>query len=252
MARTILVSDVVESAATQLSDADLEHTTVVDLLRYMNDAQMVIAKFLPASCARVDAIRLRPGTEQSIAEIQQADIIPGDGLPAEDVGGMVFTSLVCNMGAAGNQPGLSIRVTDQDALDASDPRWHSKTGAAVSRYIFDPLVPQTFFVTPGVPASPPVWVKAKYIRTPKMIPLDDPIATGQLFSLDDRYVDDILAYALARSFMVDAEVPGAAALASANTQIFVSSINAQSVAMMGVNPNLHHLPLNPAIPATSR
>ena len=252
MARTILVKDVVATAATQLTDADLEHTTVDALLRYMNDAQRVIAKFLPASCSRVDSIKLKPGTRQSIAFIAAADIKPGDGTAAKDVGGFRLGSLERNMGSDGATPGRAIRIVDQDALDSSDPNWHTKTGPVVLRYTFDPLVPTSFYVTPGVPSTGQVWVETKYLATPDELPIADEVPDDLLFGLDDIYVDDILAYALARAFMKDAEVPGAAALASSNAQIFTNSINVQGLAMTGVNPNLHHLPINPAAPATSR
>ena len=252
MAKTIFVKDVIASAAIQLADADLEHTTVRALLGYMNDAQRVLAKFLPASSSRVDSIKLKPGTRQSLALVLAADILPGDGTDPENVGGIALGSLPRNMGANGTTPGRAIRIVDQDSLDSSDPNWHTKTGATIQRYTFDPLLPTTFYVVPGVPSTGQVWVEVKWVVIPKELPVDDTVPEDLLFSLDDRYVDDILAYSLARAFMKDAEVPGAAALASSNSQVFINSITFQALAMTGVNPNLHHLPINPAAPATSR
>ena len=197
-------------------------------------------------------MRLAPGTLQSISAIAQLDWKPGDGVPAGAVSGHGLVGVTRNMGADGQTPGKIVRLVDRAMLDASDPSWHTKSASAVRSYTYDPILPSVYSVSPGAAADAPVWVEVKLLANPtRFNPADAGVLT-QVLSLDDRYADDVLSYVLARAFMVDAEVAGSAALAAANTNIFVGSINAQAIAMTGVNPNLQHLPINPSIPAASR
>ena len=68
-------------------------------------------------------------------------------------------------------------------------------------------------------------------------------------SIDDKYVDDLMNYIMARAFMKDAEWAANPAMAQNYTSLFVGSINAQVTALTGVNPNLQSLPFNPNVPA---
>ena len=71
MASTVLVRDLIRRVSVLLQDTapQFERWPEQELVDWLNDAQVAITKFLPAACARVDAIRLKPGTRQSIETI---------------------------------------------------------------------------------------------------------------------------------------------------------------------------------------
>lgn len=256
MATTILVRDLIARVSDLLSDTAPQFTRWSEpvLVGWLNEAQLVIAKYLPHTCSRVDAVRLVPGTRQSIATIAAASLIPGDGGAAVNTNGNMLLDISRNLGADGRTPGRAIRIVDRDVLDASDPNWHlAKAQPAVRQYTFDPRTPKAFYVTPPVPADVSVWVEISYMADPVMLPAGSamPGSTARL-SIDDKNADDALNYVMARSQMKDAEVEGNAVLANTYVSLFTSSINAQATALLGVNPNLKSLPLTPSIPAAAR
>lgn len=245
---TVLVKDVLSRASTLLLDSapQFHRHKQPEMLDWLNDAQVAIAKFLPSACSRIDAIKLKPGTKQSIASIDAADCKPGDGsTPAAPVIGTQLLSLVRNMGAAGTTPGRAIRVQPRDALDTQDPDWHTKTGTVVRGFIADPATPHDFYVTPGVPASPAVWVEASYTAQPLRIPAADYSASTATITIADEFIDDLVNYIVARANMKPVEwVDAAKAVAFAS--MFTSSLNAKVEALTGHNPNLKFLPFAPA------
>lgn len=250
MASSTLVKDVLYRVSAQLHDISPQFTrwTQRELVSWLNDGQKAIAKYMPSSCARVDAVKLTPGTKQSIEKILAASIKPGDGGTASDVYGHFLQTVVRNMGSDGLTPGLAIRVVDREVLDANNPSWHSSSGTAVTQYTFDPRYPKVFYVSPGVPSGG-LWVEISFLANPV-----DVASTGNYgmdgsdstkISVDDKYVDDLVNYILARAYMKDAEFAANGNLAQAHAGMFTSSINAQVAALTGVNPNLQSLPMNP-------
>lgn len=256
MAATILVRDLIGRVSDSLTDTNPQFTRWAEpvLIGWLNEAQLVIAKYLPFSCSRVDSVRLAPGTRQSIATIAQTHIIPGDGSAAAAVNGNALLAVVRNMGATGTTPGRAIRIVDQDVLDASNPDWHIATPAAVVRqYTFDPRTPKSFYVSPPVHPTTQCWVELSFMADPKAIPVGSALSGSTVrISVDDKNSDDLFNYIMARAQMKDAEIDGNAQLANSYVTMFTSSINAQATALLGVNPNLTSLPLNPSVPAAAR
>lgn len=252
MASTVLVKDVLWRVSDQLLDTNPQFTRWAQrtLVNHLNDAQRVIAKFLPHSCARVDAIKLVPGTKQSIAAIPAARILNGDGGTAVDLRGYRMLSLPRNMGADGATPGAAIRDGDRKTLDVADPNWHTRTAKSVSQVFYDPLTPKVFYVYPGVDPTTPMWVEMGWLPDPVDVPAGT-IGTEYLLlgtdttrlSVDDRNVDDVVNYMLARAELRDAEFAGSLQVASSYASSFVSSINTQAVAAGLPNPRLTTLPL---------
>lgn len=252
-----LVKDVLYRVSVQLHDISPQFTrwTQRELVSALNDGQKAIAKYMPSSCARVDAVKLKPGTRQSIDTIQASDIIPGDGSSAVKVLGNYLQGVIRNMGANGTTAGSAIRIADREVLDVNTPNWHSATGTAVSIYTFDPRQPKVFYVSPGVPSNTNVWVEVSYLADPVEISVSGNYAMDgddtTTISVDDKFVDDLVNYILARAYMKDAEFAGNGGQAAAHVQLFTASINAQVVALTGVNPNLRALPLNPNLPTAA-
>lgn len=256
MSSSTLVKDVLYRVSVQLQDTNPQFTrwTQRELVVWLNDGQKAIAKYLPPACTRVDAVKLSPGTKQSIDKILAANIKPGDGSTAADVYGLMLQDVIRTMGSDGLTPGTSIRLVDREILDVNNPTWHSTTGTP-SQYTFDPRAPRVFYVCPGVPAATATWVEISYMAQPTDITV--PANTSQygmdgndptVISIADKFVDDLVNYILARAYMKDAEFSGDDKKASEHAEMFTGSINAQSAAMTGVNPNLRGLPMNPNLP----
>lgn len=257
MASTVLVKDALWRVSVLLQDTSpqFQRQPEGELVDWWNDGQVAITKYLPAACSRVDAIKLAPGTRQSIERILAANCKPGDGsTPDTPILGTQLLDLICNMGANGTTPGRSIRPVDRRILDSQTPTWHTITGTAVASYTHDPRTPRYFFVTPAVPASPAVWVMASFTAQPIMIPntgtpgapayAKDGGSTTTI-SIADEFLDDLVNYVMARAHMKEVEWADKA-VAQAYTTLFTGSLNAKIEALTGNNPNLKRLPLAPA------
>lgn len=261
MAATILAKDVLRRVSVQLTDApnsagQFTRWTERELVDWLNDGQRVIARYLPAACARVDALKLRAGTKQSLETILAASVLPGDGSTPSDVRGKQLLDVIRNMGANGTTPGRAIRVSARDVLDAAAPDWHTRSSSVLTDYVYDPRVPTVFWVYPGVPSTGTVWAEISYLANPNEVAYTadsmrlDGGSTVKI-SIDDQYVDDLVNYMLARANLKEAEVAGNAGIAAAHVNMFTTSINAQAAAMTGTNPNLRMLPMSPTVPAAA-
>lgn len=259
MASTVLVKDVIYRVCVLLQDitpAQFTRWPEQELVNWLNDAQVAITKFLPAACSRVDAIKLKPGTRQSIESIAAGDCKPGDGsTPAVAILGTQVLDLIRNMGADGLTAGKAIRDIARDILDTQTPTWHSvpNPGGVVSAFTYDPRTPRYFYVTPPVPSSPVVWVELAYTAQPIKIPntgtpgselyLIGGSATATI-SIADEFTDDLVNYVVARANMKDityADLNKAVQF----TNMFLGSLNAKVMALTGSNPNLSRLPFAP-------
>lgn len=256
MPGTILVREALRRVSVLLQDISPQfvkypETQAVDAL---NDAHLSIAKFLPGAASRVDAVRLVPGTLQSIESIPSANVKPGDGsTPAVPVVGVNVLSIRNNMGADGLTPGKIVRIVDADILDLQDDSWHlaARAKTEVQVYTYDPLTPLYFHVSPPVHASTPVWVRMAYNAQPLRIPNTGTpgaelyLATGSssaTIQIRDEFIDDLVNYVVARANFKDAE------WSDANKgqffqSLFLGSLNAKVQAVTGSNPNLRRLPL---------
>lgn len=257
---TTLVREVLYRVSSQLNDLSPQFTRWKqrELVDAANDGQRALAKYIPSSSARVDVVKLVAGSKQSIERILAANIVPGDGSSAADVNGTYFQTAVRNMGANGSTPGSVIRVIDREVLDTGTPDWHvppSGTYTGVRGVVFDPRYPKVYYAWPAVPAATNWWIEQSMLADPVLIPHaaeNTYIWSGSdtaAISIDDKYVDDLLNYIMARAFMKDAEWAANPAMAQNYTSLFVGSINAQVTALTGVNPNLQSLPFNPNVPA---
>lgn len=254
MASTVLVKDVLYRAAVLLQDTapQCQRWPEHEMVDWLNDAQVAITKFLPAACSRIDVVKLKPGTRQSIEAIAAADCKPGDGsTPAGPIYGTQLLDVIRNMGADGLTPGKAIRITEREVMDSQSPDWHTLTGPAVRSFMYDPRTPRYYYVTPGVTGT--MWAEHAYTAQPVKIP-----NTGQVgaelylfigvstatISIADEYVDDLVNYIVARANMKEVKwADGNKATVFA--QMFLTSLNAKVTALTGSNPNLSQLPFAP-------
>lgn len=252
MYATVLVKEVLWRVAALLQDTDPQfgRQPEHELVDWLNDGQAAIAKYLPSACSRVDTIKLKAGTRQSIEKILAADCLPGDGsTPAAPIAGNMLLYLIRNMGADGLTPGKAIRPTERRMLDLQSPLWHQATGAAVSAFTFDPLTPREFYVTPGVTGT--LWVELAYNAQPVKIP-NTGTAGSELYlfsgtntttiSVADENLEELVDYCVARANMRESEW-AEPAKATAFAQKFLGSLNARVAVATGSNPNLTQLPM---------
>jgi hypothetical protein len=227
-----------------------------ELVNWLNDAQLAITKYLPASCARVDTIKLKTGSRQSIEVIQAADCKPGDGsTPVNPIYGVQPLDFICNMGTDGLTPGAAIPPpVDRRILDTQRANWHAVAGPVVYQIVYNPATPLYFFVQPAAPAVNPPWIMLGYIAKPAGIPNTG--APGSelytfagsstlVISVDDVYLDDLVDYVCARAYTKNAEFAGNDSKAAFFTNRFLGSLNLRVTSLTGQNPNLKRLPFAP-------
>lgn len=253
MAITTTVKQFLRSVCETLQDISPQYTRwpEIELVVYANYAQRAIAKYLPEAGARVDAIRLAPGTKQDLTKVLAANIVPGDGTSPADVSGIALLDIVRNMGANGATPGRVVRIVDRYTKDTNDPLWHTKTGTEAREYLYDKVTPRIFYVTPGVPASPAVWVEVSWMAEPKVIPAGGEPgshvyaydgASTALMGIHDKFIEDAHNYVVAMASLKRSKNTENLQRASVHTTLFTSSINTQAAVISGVNPNLKALP----------
>lgn len=254
MAATFLVREALWRVSSLLNDTDpqFEHWPEIELVQWLNDAHLAIAKFLPVASSRVDSIKLKPGARQSIESIAAADCLPGDGVALlAPILGSSLLSVNCNMGADGSTPGDAIRIVDREVLDVQVPGWRTKTGLKVRAFTYDPNTPRYFNVSPAVPPSPAVWAEVAYNAQPVRIPPGGEPGTpvyhyggtnAVRISVADEHMDDLVNYTVARARMKNNSAT-AEGKAGDFVALFVNSINAKVTAITGTNPNLKRLPL---------
>jgi len=196
---TILASAVIAKARDILQDSTGIRWPDAECLRWLNEGQRYIALQRPDASATLANITLVAGTKQAL---------PAAALRLLDV--------KRNMGADGATPGASIRITEQEILDAQVPDWHTQAQAASTKhYIIDERNPKAFYVyPPGVAGQK---VEALYSVAPT-----DIAATGNAITLDDIYEPVLLDYLLYRAWSKDAEYAGDAPRA----QFHLNAVNA--------------------------
>jgi len=105
---TILVRDVLYRVSTLLQDiapTQFVRWSERELVALLNDGQRACAKYMPHSCTRLDAIRLQPGTRQSISKLLTAAVKAVDGSTPPQQHGQRWLDARCA------DPGHSARVT---------------------------------------------------------------------------------------------------------------------------------------------
>lgn len=259
MPGTVLVREVLWRVSSILHDTNPQFLRFpeAELVQWLDDAHLAITSLLPAACSRIDAIKLRPGTRQSIELIAAADCKPGDGsTPTAPVRGTQVLDVIRNMGANGATPGRSIRLIadGREVLDAQNPDWHSQTGERVGQWMFDPRTPRHFYVSPGAPSTGAVWAEVAYVAEPQKIPAGGAVgapvhhysgSSTAVIQVRDEHLADLVNYVCARALMKNAQFAGNDQKAALFTGMFTGSLNAKVVALTGNNPNLQRLPLAP-------
>lgn len=247
-----LVRDVMRRVLADLQDEDpyFERWPEQFMVDLLSDAQLIIARFLPSACINDHAIRLLPGTRQSIANIPAARIKINGVTATADAQGISPVAFHHTMGTDGETPGRPLRVVSRQLQDTHNPGWHTTVGEYPDEIMTDPMQPGVFWVCPGVSAAVQAWIQMAYTAMPADIP--PPSAAGvyapggsstQIISLADEYREDLGNYMVARACMVDGKNADPAK-AQTFSALFLQSISQKIQALTGTSPNLKRLPMN--------
>lgn len=252
-----LVKEVLWRASSMLQDIAPQFNlhTEREMVDWLNDGQMAMAKYIPSSCSGIFTIKLLAGSLQNLETILATNVKLADGsTPPSPLQVVQLLGLSHNMGADGVTPGNAIPdPVDRRILDLNRPNWHSITGTEVKQYCYDPRTPRQFYPQPAIPAGG-LWVQASLIVQPIRIPnTGTPGAelyafsgtSALVISVGDESVDDLVNYICARATMKAAEASVDDARSARYTALFVGSINSRVAALTGNNPNLKRLPLAP-------
>jgi hypothetical protein len=253
MASTLLVAAVLSRVSILLQDTvpQYQRWPEAELVNWLNDAQVAIAKYLPDECTVSGALKLANGTRQMIETVATADFkLPSGAAPAVAINGNRFVAPLRNMGADGLTPGRAIRLVDRDDLDSQDPDWHTRTGTAVASVMYDEMTPRVFWISPAAPGK---WVDIVFLAQPTKIPAGGVPGTpvypadgsgagaATTISISDQNLDELVDYVVARANMKDTTYADSGK-AAIHSQRFLGSINARVMVATGVNPNLRLLP----------
>ncbi len=251
-----LVKDVLWRAGVMLQDVAPQFTvyTENEMVDWLNDGQMALAKYLPQSCSGVYTIKLLAGSLQNLESIPAANVKLADGsTPTAPLQVIQLLGLSHNMGTDGVTPGIAIaeQPIDRRLLDQGRPNWHVDTGSAVRMYCYDLGTPRQFYPCPAIPAGG-LWVQASLIVQPTRIAntgtVDSELypkagSSTVTISMTDENVDDLVNYICARGLLKSSEAAVDDARQNTYESLFIGSINARVFAFTGTNPNLKRLPL---------
>lgn len=254
MASTILVKDVLWQIGVLMVDTDPQFYRFkeFDIVEFLSDGQEAICTILPTACTRIDAIRLKAGTRQSIGTILAADCLTAAGTsPSGPIyGKQLIGGVMRNMGTTGTTPGQAVRLVERDVKDAANPNWHAAAaGTVVREFVYDSSTPRDFYVSPPVPAGR-LWVEFPYAASPRRITntgtegspryLKAGTATDVL-EVDDEWSDALKDYVCARLHLTESKYTDRNKY-PVHAARFLAFLNAKTAAMTGKNPNLTVLP----------
>jgi hypothetical protein len=259
VASTALVRDLLWRVSVLLGDTapQFQRFPERELVHWLNDGQLTIVKIRPEAGARVDSLKLVPGSKQSIDTIPATSCIPGDGsTPTLPVLGMQMLDVVRYMGTDGRTPGSSIQQTERKILDSFNNGWHLLTAANPDEWVYDARLPRVFYVIPGVAVGGNVWIEISYTAQPLKIP-NGPVAIGseiylntgsnaQTITISDDYLDDLYAYMMIRASFKDSKYADKA-LAAAFGTMFQGSIAQKGKTIRDYDPNLQDLAATPGV-----
>lgn len=230
----MLVSAIINSAATLLQDATGVRWPEDELVKWLNDGQREVVLIRPdASVVNAPMTLVANSTKQTLP-----------------VGGIRLLDVVRNMGVDGLTPGGIVRLVNREVLDAQIPTWHVDAGqAAIKHFCNDPRDPKHFYVYPRPHATTVVQVEVLYSVSPAdcVWPSVTPAA---VISLDDLYGNALLDYVLYRAFSKDAEFAAYIQRAAGHYGAFATSLGIKLKTDTATSPAAFSAPYNPVIVKT--
>jgi len=209
----LAVADVLTRTDDLLIDAGRTRWTAAERIRWMNECMGAILTRRPSAFSKSVVVTLAAGTKQEIA-------------------GDMLLDVPRNMAADGVKPGKSIRRTDRQLLDDSDPEWHTgKPAAAIKHYTFDDRLPKQFYCYPPAIAG----TKVETHQSVLPAPIADTATTGNL-DIGAEYLESVVNYVCYRCHTKDSEF-AVSAMAVAFYQAFEASLGIKTQMQAAASPN---------------
>lgn len=213
--RTIRVADVLSRVSYLLNDESSVRWTQAERIDWGNEAMAAIINRRPDAFAVRAVVPLIGGSYQTIPETAT-----------------LLLDVVRNISADGATPGRSIRRSDRQLLDDSDPDWHSVAPKAqVRQFTFDDRVPTVFYVYPPVITGTKVELMVAQLPDP-LVSTD---AEGS-YELGPEYAEALVNYICYRARSKDSE-EGSIPDASAFYAAFTSALGEKGSASTATSPN---------------
>lgn len=186
------------------------------LLSWLNSGLKEIVLLKPNAYVVTASVKCVAGTKQTI---------PAAGLTLIDI--------TRNMGITdGTTPGKVVIALSRQALDSSNPNWHTATPNAVSNhYAYDLRQPKVFYVFPPQPAAAQGYLEMIYGASPT--PLT--VATDAIV-LDDVYENILIDYVAYRAYGRDSADPSHAALSQSHYAAFTAALGARVQSEAAIAP----------------
>lgn len=209
--------EIMERAAKTLQDPEYVRWTKPEMLEWLSEAQVAIAR-TPGAYSKVKVIQLVEGTKQTIPEDGWSLLTVTRNFDIEDV------------------PLTPVRLVTRSLLDAVVPTWHMISPTQlVENYIYDDRFPKQFFVYP--PNDGQGQVEVVYMGIPAPIESED-----QPLELDDTFVPALLSYVLFRAFSKESDYSSGAQSAAQYFQAYSNELVAALQARGQTTPNAALVP----------
>ena len=228
----MIASDITSRARILLNDIDATRWVDTELIKWVNDAQKLVAMVRPDASVATYVMTCAAGTKQKIPNGSVAGV--GSGFRLLDVIRNVTT--VTGSTTADQVvtlAGRSVRIVDREVLDTQDPYWHTAAGASeVKHFIYDNRSPTLFYV------FPPATTAAKLEIVYSVAPTDASVLADTL-SISDIYQDVILNYVMYRAYSKDAEYASNAALATGYLSVVNQMLGIKTQKDVAYSPDLN-------------
>lgn len=203
----MLASTVIDGAVELLQDDDNVRWPRLDLLAWLNDAQLQIVVVRPDAKNTTAALALVAGALQRI---------PTAGLRLLDI--------------ARNVGGRGITLVSRQALNDLSVSWYTASGKTIIKhYAFDERFPKEFHTFP--PAAVGAAVEVRYTVVPVACATE-----GVSIDLDDTYKTALIDYICYRAFLKDSEAPSSQGRSDRFMQAFMLGLTGKTVADEGAKP----------------
>lgn len=221
------VSDITSRVLVVLNDGDAVRWTYPELIKWISDAEKMVAIVRPDASVANGPITLVAGTRQA--------------LPA---GSFRLLDVIRNLESDGSTGGRAIRYVDRYILDSQNPNWHRDTqSGTIKNFVYDNRNPLNFYTYP--PAIAGTKVEAMYSVTPAALTWDGTnnttIATSldQNLTISDLYMEAVVNYVLFRAYSKDAEFSQNSQLATGYLQTVFSILGIKTQKDVAFSPDLN-------------
>jgi len=204
------VSTIINDVAKELGDPSMVTWNRPTLLSLLNQAVRQVILVRPDSNSVTENLVLVADTKQDL---------PTDALR--------LLKVVRNLGVDGATPGKSVKIVDNEIMDAFDPDWHSNTPSAViTSYVYDETSPNAFYVNP--PSDGTSQIEIQVSKIPEEV---DPAMNDTVFNDDATvvglkgiYSNLLMEWILYKAFSFEKSSASSVATANTHMQSFYSAL----------------------------